>query len=104
MEEIQGTKVLGVVGYFSKRVQNSEKNYPLGELELLGMIDSLRHFRYLLHGRHFILRTDHISLLAMKNVREPSKRAARYLSKHAGYDFELQFLPGKDNIDADAIA
>lgn len=65
LEELTDGKVSGIVGYFSKTVQTFEKKYPPGELELLGIIEALRHIRYLLHGRHFILRTDHISLLAL---------------------------------------
>lgn len=67
-------KLLGVVGYFSKSLQGVQKTYPANELELLGIIEALQHFRYLLHGKRFTLRTDHISLLSLKNNTEPSKR------------------------------
>lgn len=67
-------KVTGVVGYFSKSFQGAQNNYPAGELKLLDIIESLRHFKYLLHGKRSTLGTDHISLLALKNRSEPSMR------------------------------
>ncbi|QLL34150.1 hypothetical protein HG536_0F04770 [Torulaspora globosa] len=79
LEELINNRVAGVVGYFSKSLQGAQNNYPAGELELLGIIESLRHFKYLLHGKRFKLRTDHISLLALKNRSEPSMRLARWL-------------------------
>lgn len=75
---MEGKKVVGVVGYFSKSLQGAQNNYPAGELELLGIIESLRHFKYLLHGKRFTLRTDHISLLALKNKAEPSNSVLCY--------------------------
>ena len=75
LEEVDSSgKLLGVVGYFSKSLQGAQKNYPAGELELLGIIKTFQHFRYLLYGKRFTLRTDHISLLSLKNNTEPSKR------------------------------
>ena len=75
LEEVDSFgKLLGVVGYFSKSLQGAQKNYPAGELELLGIIKTFQHFRYLLYGKRFTLRTDHISLLSLKNNTEPSKR------------------------------
>ena len=78
LEQMEGKKVVGVVGYFSKSLQGAQNNYPAGELELLGIIESLRHFKYLLHGKRFTLRTDHISLLALKNKAEPSNSVLCY--------------------------
>ena len=75
LEEIdEDGKLFGVVGYFSNSLQGAQKNYPASELDLLGIIEALQHFRYLLHGKRFTLRTDHISLLSLKNKTEPSKR------------------------------
>lgn len=97
-------QLFGVIGYFSKSVNNTQRNYPPGEIELLAIFESLEHFRYYLHGNHFILRTDHISLLSYRNKTEPSGRIARWLQKLAEYDFEIEHIKGKLNVVADALS
>lgn len=92
--------MLGVVSYFSKTLQGPQKNYPPGELELLAIMQALEHFRYLLHDHHFILRTDHISLLSLQNKKEPSRRIATWLAELSEYDFELSYLKGSENVVA----
>ena len=105
LEEVdKNDKVLGVVGYFSKSLQGAQPNYPAGELELLGIIEALQHFRYILHGKHFKLRTDHISLLSIKNNHEPARRVQRWLDTLAEFDYELEYLAGPKNVVADAIS
>ena len=104
LERLDGTKVKGVVGYFSKSVTPTQANYPIGELELLAIIEALEHFRYYLHGHHFILRTDHISLLSLQTKKEPSKRLSRWLDTLAEYDFSLEYIKGKNNVVADALS
>lgn len=96
--------LFGVIGYFSKSVNSTQRNYPIGEIELLAIIESLIHFRYYLHGHKFTLRTDHISLLSYRNKTEPSKRVARWLDTLAEYDFELEHIKGKQNVVADALS
>ena len=89
-----------MVSYFSKTLQGPQKNYPPGELELLAIMQALEHFRYLLHDHHFILRTDHISLLPLQNKKEPSRRIATWLAELSEYDFELSYLKGSENVVA----
>lgn len=104
LEEIESTKIKGVVGYFSKTLVGAQKNYPAGELELLAIIESLRHFRYVLHGKQFVLRTDHISLLSLNSKKEPSRRIATWMNELSEYDFRLEYLAGPKNVVADAIS
>lgn len=105
LEEVneQG-KILGVVGYFSKTLQGAQKNYSAGDLELLAIVEALSHFKYMLHGMHFILRTDHISLLTAQKNKEPSRRVIKWLNELAEYDFKLEYLAGPKNVVADAIS
>lgn len=104
LEEVDGNKVIGVVGYFSKGLSTSEKNYYPGKLELLGIVKALEHFKYMLHGKTFRLRTDHISLLAIRNNKEPGQRVREFLSFLSEFDFELEYLPGPKNVVADPIS
>ncbi|QLQ79064.1 hypothetical protein HG537_0B04110 [Torulaspora globosa] len=103
-EQLINNRLSGVVGYFSKSLQGVRNNYPAGELEQLGIIENLRHFKYLLHGKRFKRRTDHISLLALKNRSEPPRRLARWLDELGRYDIDLEYLGGPDNVVADTLS
>ncbi|CCF58747.1 hypothetical protein KAFR_0F01500 [Kazachstania africana CBS 2517] len=103
LEEVSGTSIVSV-GYFSKSLPGAQKNYPAGELELLGITEALRHFRYLLHGTHFTLRTDHISLLSLQNTKEPAQRVQRWLDELSEYEFTLEYLANPRNVVVDAIS
>lgn len=98
-------KTLGIIGYYSAALSVHEKNYPVRELELLGVVKCLEHFRYYLYGRRFVLRTDHQSLLSLKNLdKPPSGRLIRHLDKLAEYGYDIQHLKGTDNVVADPLS
>jgi hypothetical protein len=98
-------KLAGVVSYYSKRLLGAEGNYTVQEQECLGIIRALLHFRHLLIGRHFILRTDHYSLTyLMVQSKTPQGRIARWLDTLAEFDFTIEHLPGKKNAVADALS
>ncbi|CCH61610.1 hypothetical protein TBLA_0F00657 [Henningerozyma blattae CBS 6284] len=94
LERLHMGQLVGVIGYFSKTVNPTQACYPVGEIELLSIIQNLQHFKYYLHGHHFILRTDHISLLAYRNKKEPSARISRWLDFLAEFDFTLEYIKG----------
>ncbi|CCD27225.1 uncharacterized protein NDAI_0K00353 [Naumovozyma dairenensis CBS 421] len=104
LEEVADNKVLGVVSYYSKSLNETQRRYPPGELELMAIIEGLEHFKYMLHGKHFVLRTDHISLLSIQNQKEPARRVQRWLDTLSEFDFSLAYLPGPKNVVADAIS
>ena len=104
LERLENNKVIGVIGYFSKSVNKTQANYSIGEIELLAIIEALQHFRYYLHGHKFTIRTDHISLLSLRNKTEPSKRLTRWLDTLAEYDFDLEYIKGTNNFVADTLS
>lgn len=105
MEKIDANgKLIGVVSYFSKSLQGGQKNYQPRDLDLLAIIEALSHFKYMLHGIHFILCTDHISLLSAQNNNEPSRRVKGWLNELAEYDFQLKYLPSPKIVVADTIS
>jgi len=42
--------------------QPAEKNYTITELEMLSLIEALGKYRHYLLGKHFVIRSDHVSL------------------------------------------
>lgn len=68
------------------------------EKEFLAIIESLKHFRSILYGRRFILRSDHLSLsYIMSQGKVPQNRIARWLDFLSEYDFEIQHFSGMKN-------
>ena len=50
------------LGFFSKKLSDTQKRYPVTEQELLGITETLKYFRYMLLGHQIIVRTDHKNL------------------------------------------
>ncbi len=98
-------KSLGVIAYGSKKSKGSELNYSIYDREFMAVIEALKTWKYYLMGKHFIIRTDHKSLVYLKHQNLiDSTRVARWLDFLAQYDFEIQYVKGKDNSAADALS
>lgn len=61
-------------------------------------------FRHYLLGHKFILRTDQKSLKSLldQSLQTPEQQA--WLHKFIGYDFQIEYKPGKENQAADALS
>ena len=51
-----------VIGYHSKRLPKSAKNFGVTELELTGLLVNIHGFMQLLHNRYFEVLVDYITL------------------------------------------
>lgn len=92
------------VAYFSKTFQNGEKNKAIIEKELLAIYHSIIAFRAYVYNKKFTVYTDHkplIYLFAMKNATSKLVRIRMELEE---YDFDICYIRGKDNIQADALS
>lgn len=74
------------------------------ERELIGLVQAVRHWRPYLWGRAFIVRTDHYALKFMLDQRLPTIPQHQWISKLFGYDFKVEYKPGKLNIVADTLS
>ena len=54
--------------YASSTLQAHEKNYGTSELEALGVVWAIKHFRPYVYGHHCIVYTDHVALKAPLNT------------------------------------
>jgi len=59
----EDTKLEHPVGFFSRALTGSERNYSVYELEMYAIVRSVEWFRIYLLGREFLLRTDHRALV-----------------------------------------
>ena len=59
---------------FDLRCLNSvEDRYSINELEILGVVWSIEHFKYYLHGKPFTVITDHRALLSLMRENRANK-------------------------------
>lgn len=93
-----------VIAYASKTLSRSQQNYCTTYRELLAVVTFVKHFRYYLNGKNFLIRTDHSSLIWLKNFKEPEGIVARWLSLLDTYDFQIEHRKGSSHGNADALS
>ena len=93
------------VEFFSRRLKPAERNYTVREKELLAVVASLQKWRHHVGFDVVRVHTDHRALL---DLQSQSKLAQRRLFRwsEALADFHVQwtFVPGRDNVVADALS
>ncbi|GBL94051.1 Transposon Ty3-I Gag-Pol polyprotein [Araneus ventricosus] len=92
------------VSYHSRTLRSYEKNYCITELECLAIVDALDKFYYYLHGKKFIIHTDHAALVWLKNVKNLRGRLFRWSLKLSMFDYEVKYLKGTANVEADMLS
>ena len=55
-------KTANVVVFWSGKWNSAQQNYPVHELELLALVETLKRFQGVLHGTRFTVQTDHQAL------------------------------------------
>lgn len=93
-----------VIAYYSRTLNNSEKNYCVTRKELLAVIDSIKSFHHYLYGRGFVVRTDHISLKWLMSFKNLEGQLARWLERLQQYDFEIIYRKGQSHKNADGLS
>ena len=93
-----------VVAYASRTLNRAERNYCVTQLECLAIKYFVQYFDQYLTGVHFTVRTDHAALQFLFSMKEPRSRIARWIEILMGYDFTVEYRPGKRHLNADALS
>ena len=92
----------------SRSLTDCETRYSATELELLGLTYAIKDCNYfLLFGPKFTVYTDHLALVGLFKKRLgdiENTRLQRLREKVLHYDFEVIWLPGKNNVIADVLS
>ena len=57
------------IAYYPRKLNSAQRNYTVGEMELLGIIvKGLKAFENILQGQEIIVHTDHLNILYAKNA------------------------------------
>jgi hypothetical protein len=94
----------GPLAYFSRPFAARHLKLAAYEQELSGLVQAVRHWRPYLWGRSFQIRTDHYSLKYLLDQRLSTVPQHQWISKLFGFDFTVEYRPGRLNTVADALS
>ncbi|KAK9717196.1 RNase H-like domain found in reverse transcriptase [Popillia japonica] len=92
------------IAFASKSLNKAERNYCTLEKELLAIVWAVKYFRPYLFGKKFKIFTDHKPLIYLFSMTNPSSRLTKFRLLLEEYDFEINYVKGKDNVVADALS
>lgn len=94
------------LGFYSKKLTDTERNYSTYDRELLAMYTAIKHFRYYLEGATFTLFTDHRPLCYAfeKNWEKLSPRQIRQLNFISQFSVDIKHVAGMENPVADMLS
>lgn len=92
----------GVLGYYSKRLTDTEERYTVTEKELYAILKSLDYFKDFIQGFHIVIYTDNKNITY--HTKEISKRIHRWRILMNECDFELKHISSKNNEVADLLS
>ena len=95
-----------VIGYHSKRLPPSAKNFGITELELTGLLVNINGFMQLLCNRYFDVLVDHkaIEYMIKSKTKSPNTRLETLLLKLSEYTIDLKYQKGSEMHTSDALS
>jgi RNase H-like domain found in reverse transcriptase/Integrase zinc binding domain/Reverse transcriptase (RNA-dependent DNA polymerase)/Retroviral aspartyl protease/Zinc knuckle len=97
-------KTSKVAAFYSAKLNPAQQNYPVHEIEMLAGVETMLRHTDILQGTKFKWLTDHKGLIHLLNQKNLSGRQARWLEKISTFDFEVVYIPGSENVVADALS
>jgi hypothetical protein len=92
------------IAFERKKLRGPELLYTIYDKEMLAIMHVLAKFRQYLVGAKFIVKTDHNNLKYFLEQKDLNERKQKWVRKIQAYDFDIEFVKGKNNIVADALS
>ena len=92
--------------FYSRKLSPAERNYDVGNRELLAVHEALKEWRHWLEGAAlpFVVLTDHKNLTYVQSAKRLNPRQSRWSLFFSRFDFSLSYKPGSHNVRADALS
>ncbi|KAI7805934.1 Pol polyprotein [Triplophysa rosa] len=92
--------------FYSHRLSPAERNYDIGNRELLAVRLALGEWRHWLEGsaQPFLVWTDHKNLEYVRSAKRLSSRQARWALFFGRFNFTISYRPGSKNVKPDALS
>ncbi|KAH9244425.1 hypothetical protein BASA81_018177 [Batrachochytrium salamandrivorans] len=100
------TNTLRPVAFYSRQMNDAERNYDIYDKELLAVVESFKHWRHLLQGglHPVTVLCDHKNLEYFMSTKKLTRRQARWSLELSEYTFTITHRPGKLNGRADSLS
>jgi hypothetical protein len=92
------------LAFTSKQLFERNLGKPIYEKEMLAIMHVVDLWRPYLLGKRFQIKTDHQSLKYFLEQCISSQEKQKWVTKLFGYDYEIIYKKGKDNVVADALS
>ena len=94
------------LAFFSRKLNTAQQKYSAYDRELLAIYEAIKHFRYILEARHFVIFTDHKPLIFAFHQKKDkcSPRQFNQLEFISQFTTDIRHISGKDNIVADVLS
>ncbi len=92
------------VAFRGRKLYPAERNYPVHDKEMLGIMDGLKVFRCCVHGRFVRIFTDHHSLRFFTTQPMLNQRQIRWSETLQDYDYKIEYKAGAKNDVADVLS
>lgn len=94
------------VAYASRATTPAEQNYCPLEREALSVLFGCKRFHEFVYGRHFVVENDHKPLpsIFQRQIAKAPPRVQRFMLALQRYDFDLQYIPGKEAVVPDTLS
>jgi hypothetical protein len=97
------------ISHASRTLLPAERNYSQIEKEALSIVFAVKKFHRFLHGRHFLLQTDHKPLLTIFGSKKglpqhTANRLQRWGTILLNYNFQMEYVPSKKLGHADGLS
>lgn len=92
------------IAYLSKSLSLRHQALSTYEKEFMAVVFALEKWRGYLLDRHFKIKTDHFSLKYLLDQRMTTPFQVKWLPKLLGFDYEISYKKGAENVVADALS
>jgi hypothetical protein len=92
------------LAFTSKKLSERNMGKSIYEKEMLTILHVVDLWHLYLLGKRFQIKTDHQSLNYFLEQRISSPERKKWVTKLFGYDYEIIYKKGKDNVVADALS
>ena len=91
------------LAYHSKTLNKTERNWSATEKEMFGIVSASRKWAPYCSGL-VVFHTDYQPLKYIRKQKDPRGKFARWLVELENYDYRVEYVPGKDNVEADYLS
>ena len=92
-----------VISYGGRALRDAELNFDVSQLECLALLTGIKENHAYLSHQHFIVYSDHSSLVYLRNIQNKNGRLYRWSLMLSEYSFTIKHKPGLVNV-ADALS